>query len=322
MPALALGRGLTATDEEIMMTTSDQLTEQLAAMIGDVPATAEVVELAAVDPGEAVRRTAAALSVFAEVAGLDIRDPKQNSDDMRTVLRLPDGGRAVTFHASGAFAIKSGVGPFAELFEADPTDRDLVEAIGGLSDKLRLRDLLPADDGLEFERLWRIKAAGSDPEGTAGRAVVCRAVGSYRQVVRGLPVYGRASATLELTGALRPAALSVSTRRFSRDGGGATLAKVDTRHPGEAAREIAERIGKATGGLEPQIAPQFFRFGYLSLSRRRPQSLLAPVFVAALSVEGGGDRERSAHLVAVAGSDEHFLRLPGAVPAAGQPRVA
>lgn len=123
------------------------------------------------------------------------------------MLRLPDGGRAVTFHASGAFAIKSGVGPFAELFEADPADRDLVEAIGGLSDKLRLRDLLPAEDDLEFERLWRIKAAGSDPTGTAGRAVVCRAVGAYRQVVRGLPIYGRASSTLELTGASRPSGL-------------------------------------------------------------------------------------------------------------------
>jgi hypothetical protein len=58
------------------------------------------------------------------------------------------------------------------------------------------------------------------------------------------------------------------------------------------------------------------------LSRRRPQSLLAPVYVAALSLKGDDDQERSAHRLAVAGRDEHFLRLPGAAPAAGQPRVA
>jgi hypothetical protein len=61
--------------------------------------------------------------------------------------------------------------------------------------------------------------------------------------------------TLELTGASRPSGLTVSGRRFSGDGG-ATMATVRTRHPGDAAREIAERIGKAVDGLEARIAPR------------------------------------------------------------------
>jgi hypothetical protein len=241
--------------------------------------------------------------------------------DSRTVLRLSGGGRAVTFRASGALIIKAEFEPFADLFDSDPGDKELTATLDGLQEKLGLASLVPAEDRLDFERLWRIMAAGGDPQGAFSDPVLCRAVGAYRHVVRDLPIYGRASATLEVTGAGRLASLSISTRRFADDGGGAVIAKVVSRRPGDAAHEIAQRLARALDEEETAtLEPQFLRFGYLSLSRRRPQSLLAPVFVAAVTVAGSEEQERSAHLITVAGSDERFLRIPGAVPPGGNPR--
>jgi hypothetical protein len=98
--------------------------------------------------------------------------------------------------------------------------------------------------------------------------------------VRDLPVYGRPSATLELAGEARLTSMTIATRRFAGDGSGATVAKVEPRHPGDAARDVAERMARALHGAEePRIGAQSFRFGYVSLSRRRPQAVLAPVYL-------------------------------------------
>jgi hypothetical protein len=303
------------------MTTVTELAERLASMVGEVPEATEIVELAPAEPQTSERRTTALLAAFAEVADIDVTGGKRRSTEARTVMHLPGGGRAVTFTASGAMIIRAGIEPFAELYPSDPGDDRLKESMEEISGKLGLAGLLPEDDALDFEHLWRIKAAGGDAEGSRSDPLFCRAVGAYRHRVRGLPVLGRASATVELTGKGRPASITVSARRFAGDGGGTTIDKVESRPAGDAARDVAERIARALRGTqEPRLEPHSFQFGYLSLSRRRPQSLLAPVYVAALTVEGDETQERSAHVIAVPGSAQAFLRLPGGVPAAGQPR--
>jgi hypothetical protein len=65
------------------------------------------------------------------------------------------------------------------------------------------------------------------------------------------------------------------------------------------------------GKSEPtgfEIAPEWFRFGYLSLGRRRAQSILAPFYLASLSLRH--EEESTAHVIAVAGSQDQYLRLP------------
>jgi len=303
------------------MTTFDELAERLESMSDPVPDTVEVLDLAAPSAEESERRTERLLESFGDISGIHVGVREREQSDARTVLRLSNGGRAVTFRASGALIIKAGFEPFADLFDSDPGDEELTATLDGLHEKLGLTSLVPAEDQLNLERLWRIMAAGGDPKGAFSDSVLCRAVGAYRHVVRDLPVYGRASSTLEITGAGRLASLSISTRRFADDGGGAVIAKVLSRGPGDAAREVAERLARALDQEDrATLEPKFFRFGYLSLSRRRPQSLLAPVFVAAVTVNGSEEQERSAHLIAVAGSEELFLRLPGAVPPGGNPR--
>ena len=78
-------------------------------------------------------------------------------------------------------------------------------------------------------------------------------------------------------------------------------------------------MSKALGGREEDVAidVQGFAFGYLSLGRRRAQGILAPMYVASVVVDGGEKGERSAHVVAVAGTPTTYLRLPvGGRPAA------
>jgi hypothetical protein len=303
------------------MTTFDELAERLESMSDQVPDTVDILDLAAPSAEESERRTEGLLESFGDISGVHVGVRERMQSDSRTVLRLSGGGRAVTFRASGALIIKAEFEPFADLFDSDPGDKELTATLDGLQEKLGLASLVPAEDRLDFERLWRIMAAGGDPQGAFSDPVLCRAVGAYRHVVRDLPIYGRASATLEVTGAGRLASLSISTRRFADDGGGAVIAKVVSRRPGDAAHEIAQRLARALDEEETAtLEPQFLRFGYLSLSRRRPQSLLAPVFVAAVTVAGSEEQERSAHLITVAGSDERFLRIPGAVPPGGNPR--
>lgn len=303
------------------MTTFSELTERLESLIEHVPDVTEVLELTPPTPEESARRTEAVIDTVGAVTGLDVTPGKRELTDARVVMRLPEGGRAVTFLASGALVVKAGIEPFADLFQDDPGDEALTASLTGWQEKLRISELLPAQDRLDFERLWRIKAAGSDREGTFSEPVLCRAIGSFRHRVRDIPVHGRASATVEVTGGGRLASMSVSTRRFA-DGADVLIARARTRAPGDAAQEVTKRLARALSGQERDatLEATSFEFGYLSLSRRRPQSVLAPVYLAAVTVSGTEEQERSAHIIAVAGSPEQYLRLPGGVAALSNPR--
>jgi len=303
------------------MTTLSDLTEHLESLIEHVPDTTEVLELTPPTAEESTRRTGAVIDMVGAVTGLDVTQGKRELSEARVVIRLPEGGRAVTFLASGALVIKAGIDPFADLFEADPGDEELTTSLTGWQEKLRISELFPSQDRLDFERLWRIKAAGSDREGTFSDPVLCRAIGAFRHSVRDLPVHGRASATVEMTGGGRLASMSISTRRFA-DGADAVIARARSRAPGDAAQEVVKRLARSLSGQQQDatLEVQSFEFGYLSLSRRRPQSVLAPVYLAAVTVSGTKEQERSAHVIAVAGSEDQYLRLPGGVAAGSNPR--
>ncbi len=307
------------------MTTIKDLTARLAELAGDVPDVTEVVELATLRPEAVLRRNEKVLADLAGTAGIAL-DVSQGGERFkeRTVYRGEDGGRAVTFHASGAFTLYSGVDPLDDLFERVEEDDVLRKAVDSVAEKLRLTGLVDQEDSLAFERLWKLKAAGAEREGRLSDPVLTRAVGAYRQSVRDLPVLGRASASVEVTGSGALSALTVTLRRFAGDGGGKTIDKARTRSAEEAAADVAARVSKMLGGQEEDVEldAQSFAFGYLSLGRRRAQALLAPMYVAAVAVDGGPERERSAHVIAVAGSEQQYLRLPTGVRPGTSPRVA
>ncbi len=66
------------------------------------------------------------------------------------------------------------------------------------------------------------------------------------------------------------------------------------------------------------LVPEWFRFGDLSLGRRRSQNLLAPFYIAAIAVEH--EYEKSAPVIAVHGSSERYMALPAGRRAAAPAR--
>ena len=119
-----------------------------------------------------------------------------------------------------------------------------------------------------------------------------------------------------MTGHGNVSAMSVSLRS-PVDAGSQVVASVKPRDPFDAASEVASRVVKMLGGgdITEAVTARSFSFGYLSLGRRRAQAVLAPFYVADVTIDSGPDRTKSAHLVPVAGSAERFLSLPrGAAP--------
>lgn len=303
---------------------TDQLTEQLSSMIKDVPDTVDILELTAPDVGTVQRRTTDLLRRSAELAGFDVGDAKVENQKTRTLITLANGARAVGFHASGAMVANLGLEPFDKIFDKDPGDDDLTRFAERAADALSVAGLVPQDDKLAFEHLWRIKAAGGDRTGITTDPVLCRAVGAYRHFTRDLPVYGRASAALELAAGGQLAGLSVSARRFSGDESGKVLDRAKIRDTPAAASEIALQLSKTLGGPDTlegvKIVPEWFRFGYLSLGRRKPQGLLAPFFIASIRLHH--EFETTAHLLTSAATEQRYLRLPTGQRAASKSRTA
>lgn len=288
------------------------LAERLATMIDNVPETVPVVQLARPSADDIRRRLDGLMAPVAELTGTRPAELKAEVGPARTVLRGPAGTRAVGFHASGSMLVRRGLAPFDELFESDPGDDELTGMVEQTAERLGLHKLMPDGERLGFERLWRIKAAGSDREQRRSEPVLCRAIGAYRHQLHGLPVYGRASATVELAGKGRLVSTSVSVRRFAGDAGGEVVRETPVRRKDAAAEDVATRLVKAFGGLDElagtELVAESFRFGYFDLGRRREQALLAPFYVASVAVHGKD--EHSAHLIVVPGSDEQFVRLP------------
>jgi hypothetical protein len=299
------------------MSTFDTFAEQLARLAPETPDQVPVVSL---DPHrDQVGHGLELAHRLGESLGLDLQARKIDRGATTTVLYDEAGGRVRVFHASGAVALRSRTEPFEELFDADPGDERLISMTTSWADKLTLPGLVPDTEKLTFERLWRLKAAGSDPEGRLSEPVLTRAVGAFRHQLHDLPVLGRASAHVEVTGAGSVSALSVSLRRWAGEDE-KVLATVRPKSSDDAAREVADRVAKMVGGSEDgELVPESFAYGYLSLGRRRAQSVLAPLWIASVSIVGV---TRSAHLIAVAGSQETFLKLPVGARAAASQRGA
>lgn len=306
------------------MNAFEKLAEQLVGLAPEVPDEIPVISLDRQD--DKVGFATRVAGQWAAALQLDVADTVVERRRTMTKLRYASGGRSTLFHASGAASIRTGISPFAELFDADPGDEALGRLAQEWADKFGLADLLPAGDRLDFERMWRIKAAGADPKEQPSDTVLCRAIGAWRHHVMDLPVLGRASAHVEVTGQGNVAGASLFLRRsaISRDD---VLTTVKPRPAEDAAADVAALVARMVGGgrdgeLAGEVVPHMFAYGYLSLGRRRAQAVLAPMYVAAISIVGGPDQTRSAHLVPVPGSRDRFLKLPSGSGASAVARAA
>ena len=110
----------------------------------------------------------------------------------RTVLHLDEGASITAFHASGALAAKRGWNAFDERISDAPeeVDRDLLIRQGHEAVSKMELDRGAANEKLEFERLWQIKASGMTATGERGMTSVLRAVAAFRRVLEVCPYLG------------------------------------------------------------------------------------------------------------------------------------
>lgn len=240
----------------------------------------------------------------------------------RTVARLPQGGRAEVFHASGALRLKTGLQTMEALFgKMEPRDA-LQKRVQATAAQLKLEGWLGQRDTLAFERLWQIKAMAADRGNKATEPVLCRAVGAFRQSVGQLPVWGGASVAIKI--AAEGALDSVSMQLLESQAD--PLESVAVISPEEAAKLVYRQLDSLLGRSKTPVSDikmqsEPMRLGYIHLGKHKAQRLLAPHYVAAIRIEG---EERQAYQFIVPATQKTFqpLCLAGQQPPAPEMRRA
>lgn len=284
------------------------LIQGLSASVGKVPDQADVIGLQQLSLDDMHGRTQHFLSTLGEQEKLSFEHGDWQVRDDHTAVRLPQGARAMLYHASGSMKFASGVAPLEALFERQEDAERLTTRLEEAAKKYNLRQWAGAQGELAFERLWQMKAQGASKEGKLSEAVLCRIVGAYRHVIDGIPVLGAASAALRLTGDGRLDHLSVQVRPSAAQ----VVEKARIVAPEEAARQVSLQLASLLGnGKEPLpsdvIESQTMQFGYLSLGKRKAQQLLAPTFVSQVVLRH--QQERQAYVFAVSATEKTYLPL-------------
>jgi hypothetical protein len=230
----------------------------------------------------------------------------QERDD-QTVIYLPDGARAMVYHASGALRYVSGLAPAEAAFEHDAERAVLQRLVEERARKLALSDWAGPNGELRFERLFRTLGQGADPAGKTSAATLFRALGAWRQFAGGIPVLGAASVALRLAGDGRLDALSVHVRPAN----GEVLDRAAIIEPQAGARQVVAQLATLLGQKEIPgnlVESATLQFGYLDLGKRKPQRVLAPAYVAQIVLRH--KTVRQAYVLAVRATERAYLELP------------
>lgn len=286
------------------------LIEQLCgATASALPARADIIALRQLTRDELDARIKRFVGALHEAGNCPTDHATLAERGERSVAHLPEGARAVVYHASGALQYTSGLAPLEAPFERLEESAVLVRRIGDAAQRLKIADWAGEQGGIAFERLWQTKGQGADREQRVSGPTLFRAIGAYRHSVCGIPVLGAASVAITLAGDGRLDALAVNVRPVLSE----TLDSAIVVAPELAARQILERLrgllGRAKEPLPADlIASSTMRFGYLDTGKRKSQRLLAPVFVAQIALRHR--LERQAYVIAVPATERHYLELP------------
>ena len=294
-----------------------KLVENLVARMGVIPPQVDILSLRQYPLDEIERRA----KRFLEVLGETCKQPMDRGDWVRqldrTVIRMPLGARAVLYPASGAMSIKTGLEPMEALYREDENRDALLKSIEQVAADSRIHDWIGPGASLRFERLWYVKAAAVSRDGNIIRSVLCRAVGSYRHVVRELPVWGPASVVVKVAADGRLDSLALQMREPT----GETVEQVTVLRPEQAAHKIVLQlrglVGKSKLNLDEAAKPEWMHFGYWSLSKHKSQRLLAPVYAAAIHL--GGKQESQGYLFVIPATEIAYLPLPVGIEAKPTP---
>lgn len=284
------------------------------------PAQADILLLATPTREQSRARTRQFLSLLRrqDACGRDDDGAWQERAD-QTAIHLPEGGRAILYHASGALRYVSGLAP-ADAGFAAATERDaLVRLLEERARALALPDWAGSGNALRFEHLFQTLGRGADHEGKQSATTLFRATGAWRQFIGGLPVLGGASAAVRLAGDGRLDGLSILVRPAS----GEVLDRAALVDAQTGARAIVLQLATLLGKdaiPEGLVEAASMRLGYLDLGKRKVQRVLAPAWVAQVVVRHKSVRQ--AYVLAARATERSYLDLPvygsGAVPTSGR----
>jgi hypothetical protein len=205
----------------------------------------------------------------------------------RTLVRLPKGGRAIIHHASGAMKITTGLQPMELMFEQkDYCKDDHIKMTESVFNKLNLDEFTGQKESLRFEKLWQIKAAAVNREQKFVATRLCRVIGAFRHFAGNLPVLGPASVAIKLAsnGSLD------SVQTLIRETSGEAIEWAPIISAEEAAHKVLLQLGSLMGkssvDFSELITKQAMHIGYISFAKRKSQRILAPHYVAAISLRG------------------------------------
>jgi hypothetical protein len=164
-----------------------QLIERMAEGVEAVPPSTQVFALRQYSLEEMTRRAKRLLDTTAEVCSVSLDRADWVQQPGRTLVRLPMGGRAVIYHASGAMKVVMGLNPMESLFTKIEARESLMEPVEATVERLRVAERIGYRESLSLERLWQIKASTADrerkPLGKLLEPVLCLVVGTYRHSV-------------------------------------------------------------------------------------------------------------------------------------------
>jgi hypothetical protein len=284
------------------------LIESLAQSVGRMPTHADVIGLQQLSLDDMQGRAKRFLTNLAnqEDRSLD-RGDWQTRDD-HTAIMLPQGARAVLYHASGAMKYSSGMAPFQSMFERVADRETLTRMVGEAARKFNVSQWAGPGGEIAFERLWQMKAQGEDKNGKRSDPVLTRVVGAYRHFIDGIPVLGAASVALKLGGNGVLDSLGVQVRSHASE----VIDQARIIGPELGARQIASQLssligyGKIATSAE-MIESQTMRFGYLNLGKRKSQQMLAPAFMAQVVLRH--KEERQAYMFVVQATEKTYLPM-------------
>jgi hypothetical protein len=240
---------------------------------------------------------------------IDAGSWKQSED--HTVVHLSGGARAVLYHASGALRYVSGLAPAQAPFARGTEHDALLRLVQERALKLRLAEWAGQGTNmgaeLRFEHLFRILGRGTDRAGKQSEATLFRAIGAYRQFVKGIPVLGAASAAVQVAGDGQLDTLAILTR----PGNGEVLERAAVIEPQAGARRILAQLSALLGQREvptDAVESASMQFGYLDLGKRKAQRVLAPAYVAKIVLRQR--RVRQAYVLATAATERTYLDIP------------
>jgi hypothetical protein len=230
----------------------------------------------------------------------------KQSDD-HTIIHLSGGARAVLYHASGALRYVSGLAPASKPFARGAEQDTLLRLVQERALRLRLAEWAGAGAELRFEHLFRTLGRGTDRAGKQSEATLFRAIGAYRQFFKGIPVLGAASAAVQVAGGGQLDMLAILTRPNN----GEVLERAAVIEPQTGARRILAQLSALLGQREvptDAVESASMQFGYLDLGKRKPQRVLAPVYVAKIVLRHR--RVRQAYVLAVAATERVYMDIP------------